>query len=97
MWKVIRIFATEKELLIMTIIYPYRMLLAVTVAVCVSFTVHAQTLEQLWQHPTNDYRMKTWWFFGYEHTTDEGITADVEALSKAGSLELCRVTFPEYW
>ncbi len=47
MWKVFRIFATEKELLIMTIIYPYRMLLAVTVAVCVSFTVHAQTLEQL--------------------------------------------------
>lgn len=45
---------------------------------------HAQTLKQLWQHPTNDYRVKTWWFFGYEHTTDEGITADVEALSKAG-------------
>lgn len=28
--------------------------------------------------------MKTWWFFGYEHTTDEGITADVEALRDAG-------------
>ena len=46
--------------------------------------VHAQTLQQLWKNPTNDYRVKTWWFFGYEHTTDEGITADVEELSKAG-------------
>ena len=79
----------------MIIKYLHRTLLAVTMAICASLTVHAQTLEQLWQHPTNDYRMKTWWFFGYEHTTDEGITADVEALSKAGSLELCRVTFPE--
>ena len=47
-------------------------------------TATAQTLKQLWQHPTNDYRVKTWWFFGCEHTTDEGITADVEALSNAG-------------
>ena len=39
---------------------------------------------QLWRNPTNDYRMKTWWFFGYEHTTDEGITADLEALKDAG-------------
>ena len=38
--------------------------------VCASFTVRAQTLQQLWQTPTNDYRVKTWWFFGYEHTTD---------------------------
>ena len=53
-------------------------------AVCASFTVRAQTLQQLWQTPTNDYRVKTWWFFGYEHTTDEGITADVEALRDAG-------------
>ena len=60
------------------------MLLAVAMAVCASFTVHAQTLQQLWQNPTNDYRVKTWWFFGYEHTTDEGITADVEALRNAG-------------
>ena len=28
--------------------------------------------------------MKTWWFFGYERTTDEGITADAEALRDAG-------------
>ena len=44
----------------------------------------AQSLGKLWQHPTNDSRVKTWWFFGYEHTTDEGITADVEALRDAG-------------
>jgi len=31
-------------------------------AVCASFTVRAQTLQQLWQTPTNDYRVKTWWF-----------------------------------
>ena len=64
--------------------YPHRMLLAVAMAVCASFTAHAQTLQQLWQNPTNDYRVKTWWFFGYEHTMDEGITADVEALRDAG-------------
>lgn len=29
-------------------------------------------------------QMKTWWFFGYEETTNEGITADVEALRDAG-------------
>lgn len=38
----------------------------------------------LWKDPTCDYRMKTWWFFGYEGTTKEGITADVEALKDAG-------------
>ena len=32
----------------------------------------------------NDSRVKTWWFFGYEHTTNEGITADVESLKEAG-------------
>ena len=48
---------------------------------------HAQIfkdVEDLWCNPTSDYRMKTWWFFGYERTTDEGITADVEALRDAG-------------
>lgn len=28
--------------------------------------------------------MKTWWFFGYEKTTNEGIKADVKALKDAG-------------
>lgn len=28
--------------------------------------------------------MKTWWFFGYEQTTDAGIRADAEALKDAG-------------
>ena len=41
-------------------------------------------IKRLWRNPTPDYRMKTWWFFGYERTTDEGITADVEALKEAG-------------
>lgn len=44
----------------------------------------AQTPIELWRNPTTDYRMKTWWFFGYERTTDEGVTADVEALRDAG-------------
>lgn len=43
-----------------------------------------KAVKRLWQTPTQEYRMKTWWFFGYEHTTDEGITADVEALRDAG-------------
>lgn len=49
--------------------------------------VNAQDLSQLkklWQDPTQEYRMKTWWFFGYERTSDEGIIADVEALRDAG-------------
>lgn len=29
-------------------------------------------------------QMKTWWFFGYEKTSDEGIDADLKALKKAG-------------
>ena len=64
--------------------YLHRMLTTVLMAVGSFVAVHAQTLQQLWKNPTNDYRVKTWWFFGYEHTTDEGITADVEELSKAG-------------
>ena len=49
--------------------------------------VNAQSfkdVEGLWRKPTAEYRMKTWWFFGYEHTSDKGITADVEALRDAG-------------
>ena len=29
-------------------------------------------------------QMKTWWFFGYERTTKEGIVADIKALKDAG-------------
>ena len=29
-------------------------------------------------------QMKTWWFFGYERTTKEGIVADIKALKEAG-------------
>jgi len=32
----------------------------------------------------SDAQMKTWWFFGYEETTCEGIVADIEALHDAG-------------
>ena len=28
--------------------------------------------------------MKTWWFFGYERTTNEGIRADIKSLKDAG-------------
>ena len=41
-------------------------------------------IQRLWHNPTIDYRMKTWWFFGYERTTEEGIFADVKALREAG-------------
>ena len=51
---------------------------------CLSVPVGAGAQETLWRNPSNDYKMKTWWFFGYEQTTDEGITADVEALRDAG-------------
>ena len=55
--------------------------------VCGAVRAGAQYVESvagLWRNPTPEYRMKTWWFFGYERTTDEGITADVEALREAG-------------
>lgn len=29
-------------------------------------------------------QMKTWWFFGYERTTNEGISADIKALKEVG-------------
>ena len=45
---------------------------------------HPKDVERLWRNPTAEYRMKTWWFFGYERTADEGIIADVEALRDAG-------------
>lgn len=48
-------------------------------------SAQAQTaFESLWKNPTRDYQMKTWWWFGYENTTQEGITADVNALKEAG-------------
>ena len=63
-------------------------IMLITTAVTFSITsAHAQTfkdVESLWRNPTVDYRMKTWWFFGYERTASEGITADVEALRDAG-------------
>lgn len=43
-----------------------------------------QKAATLWRNPTTEYRMKAWWFFGYEGTTDDGITADVESLRNAG-------------
>ena len=50
--------------------------------------IHAQRMDKslyrLWRNPTAEHRMKTWWFFGYERTTDEGIHADIEALHDAG-------------
>jgi len=49
-----------------------------------SSQIPLSTLQQLWHEPTQEYKMKTWWFFGYERTTDEGITADAEALRDAG-------------
>lgn len=58
--------------------------LAVLSASFSAFPVCAQSLDALWKSPTADYRIKTWWFFGYERTTDEGIKADVKALKDAG-------------
>ncbi len=56
-------------------------------AALISLQTTAQPLKKmakLWQYPTREYQMKTWWFFGYEKTSEEGITADVEALRDAG-------------
>lgn len=33
---------------------------------------------------TSEAQMKTWWFFGYEKTTKDGIVADIKALKDAG-------------
>lgn len=49
-----------------------------------SADVSSQCLDSLWQSPSNDYRMKTWWFFGYGPTTSDGISADVRSFSDAG-------------
>ena len=49
-----------------------------------SAAVSSQCLDSLWQSPSNDYRMKTWWFFGYGPTTSDGISADVRSFSDAG-------------
>lgn len=49
-----------------------------------SLSLYAQALDGLWKRPTAAYKMKTWWFFGYEKTTDEGIKADAKALRDAG-------------
>ena len=64
-----------------------RYIVIIIMTVCGALCVGAQNVESvagLWRNPTPEYRMKTWWFFGYERTTDEGITADVEALREAG-------------
>ncbi|MGM9707616.1 MAG: glycosyl hydrolase [Prevotella sp.] len=46
--------------------------------------ISSQSIDRLWQCPPKDYRMKTWWFFGYGPTTAEGISADARSLSEAG-------------
>ena len=59
----------------------------IILAITLSWLCVAQaqkSLTSLWKNPTRDYRMKTWWWFGYENTTNEGITADVNALKEAG-------------
>ena len=59
-------------------------LLAMWAVLAASVAQTTKAVHRLWCNPTSDYRMKTWWFFGYERTGDEGITADVEALHDAG-------------
>lgn len=62
-----------------------RLAISALFALCALCWAQAQEdITPLWKTPTNDFRMKTWWFFGYENTTEEGITADVDALKKAG-------------
>lgn len=64
-----------------------RIVLALCLILSRFTAVNAQDLSQLkklWQKSTQEYRMKTWWFFGYERTADEGIVADAEALRDAG-------------
>ena len=61
----------------------YKPLLLILISFCNSLLLSAQTKREF-LHPVDANRMKTWWFFGYENTTKEGITADVEALKSAG-------------
>lgn len=43
------------------------------------------TLAIVFIFATNSFaQIKTWWFFGWESTTDEGITADVNSFKDAG-------------
>jgi hypothetical protein len=61
-------------------------LLALLSSFTLFLQVRADKLTEAWKaaETRNDSRVKTWWFFGYEHTTNEGITADVESLKEAG-------------
>ena len=43
----------------------------------------AQSLRDF-KNPPQDCRVKTWWFFGYEQTTEEGIVADARSFRDAG-------------
>lgn len=71
-----RPFLTFKRLLLC--------LLAIVTVLTASVAQPSKALHRLWCSPTSDYRMKTWWFFGYERTDDEGISADVKSLHDAG-------------
>ena len=46
-------------------------------------TLCAQNLKDF-RRPPEECKIKTWWFFGYEQTADEGIRADAESLRDAG-------------
>lgn len=61
-----------------------RMAFCALAVLCMAAAGAQRKVRTLWERPTAEYRMKTWWFFGYEHTDDRGITADVEALRDAG-------------
>jgi hypothetical protein len=59
--------------------------------VCTTIQCFPQTsdnsYEKLWDifvHPQNDARTKLWWFHGETETTNEGITADLEAFKRQG-------------
>ena len=62
------------------------LLLALFSSLSIFSQAPADKLTEAWKsaETRNDSRVKTWWFFGYEHTTKEGITADVESLKEAG-------------
>ena len=61
----------------------YGKTLAALIILSASIGSNAQTLKEF-RRPPADCGPKTWWFFGYEATTEAGIAADVESFRDAG-------------
>ena len=61
-----------------------RFLIITVLASAFNLPAQAQIDFKQFHNPSREYGIKTWWFFGYERTTDEGITADALSFADAG-------------